>query len=72
MHQKTVQHYWVNTDDNQATGRGGPGGVSYTQRQVNLAKGGGSESTHVSDTGAGAASVRKHDWQAHNATHRRG
>jgi len=49
MHQKTVQHYWVNILKQQVTG----GGVSHTYRHVNSANEGGFESTHVSDTGTG-------------------
>ena len=48
MHQKTVQHYWVNI-----VKRGG--GVPHTSRHVNSANGDGFESNHVSDTGTGTA-----------------
>ena len=58
MHQKTVQHYWVNMVKQQVTGRG----VPHTQRRVNSANGGGFESNHVSDTGTGT--VRQSDWRA--------
>jgi len=49
MHQKMVQHYWVNIVKQQVTG----GGVPHTQRHVNSANGGGVESNHVPDTGTG-------------------
>ena len=48
MHQKTVQHYWVNIVKQQVTGGG-----THTQRHVNSANGGGCESNHVSDTDTG-------------------
>jgi len=48
------------------------GGLSHNhwQRHINSADGGGFESNHVSDTGAGT--VRQNDWQAYTATQRRG
>ena len=49
MHEKTVQHYWVNIIKQQVMG----GVVSHTYRHVNSANGGGFESTHDSDTGIG-------------------
>ena len=52
IHQRTVQHYWVNISKNRSRGGG-----SHTQRHVNSANGGGF--THVSDTGKGT--VRQSD-----------
>jgi len=54
MHQKTVQHFWVNIVKQQVTA----GGVPHLRR-VNSANGGGFESSHVSDTGTGT--VRQSD-----------
>jgi len=56
IHQKTVQHYWVNIVKQQVTGGGG----ANTQKYVNSANGGGFESNHVSDTGTGT--VRQSDY----------
>ena len=64
MHQKTVQHYWVNIISNRSRG-----GVVPHIKNVNSANGVGSESTHVSDTGTGT--VRQSDWRAYNAMKRR-
>jgi len=50
MHQKTVQHYWVNKFKQQVTGGGCP---TLAWRHVNSANGGGFESNHVSDIGTG-------------------
>ena len=66
MHQKTVQHYWVNIDKQQVMGGAG----SHTQRHDNSTNGGGFESNNVFDTGTGT--VRQSDWRAFNATQRRG
>ena len=54
MHQKTVQHYWVNIVKQQVTGGGCP-----TSRDTFSANGGGFESNHASDTGTGT--VRQND-----------
>jgi len=62
IHQKTVKNYWENMVKQQVT--------SVTRRHVNSADGDGSESTHVSDTGAGA--VMQSDSRAYNTTKRRG
>ena len=52
--------------DGQATGHGG--GVSHTRRHVNSTNGGGFESNHVSDAGAGT--VRQSNWQPYNYHHK--
>jgi len=57
MHQKTVQHYWVNIVKQQVTGGGIP--YSETRQSFESANGGGFESNHVSDTGTGT--VRQSD-----------
>jgi len=67
MHQKTVQHYWVNIVKQQVY-HGDE--VSHTQRHDNSINGSGFESNHVSDTGTGT--VRQSNWRAYNATKRRG
>jgi len=48
MHQKTVQHYWVNIFNQKVT----VGGVPHLWH-ITSANGGGFESNHVSDTGTG-------------------
>jgi len=53
MHQKMVQHYWVNIVKQKVTGGGG----SHTQRHVNSANGGGFETNHVFDTGIGTVHI---------------
>ena len=59
MHQKMVQHYWINIVKQHVTREG----VSHTQRHVNLANGFGFELNLVSDTGTGT--LRKSDWRAY-------